>query len=482
MTKTLQAGRGNRARVVGAALVATALLGAACSSGGENSAPDADAGPDPGPRPADARVDPSTPAVPDAAPTTAPAWLAAEAAGAATTHEMSERSFDLAVPGLDQSAVARFDAGDALFRQSFRPDEGLGPDFNADACVSCHVRNGRQAVALHDGWIAFGPVVHVSLPGADADTAPFELPGYGTRLQTYALRGDAEAQVNLLWQVTTGTYPDGTPFELSAPVVSVVGREGMLPVGSELSLRIPPQVAGPGLLEFVPEADVVGAADPDDQDGDGISGKAQWVVDVAGARRLGRHGWKAENPDLIHQTAGAFAEDLGLGSGLAPVEGAVELADTDLDDVVFYLESLAVPAGRGTDDPEVVRGAVAFETVGCASCHAPTQRTQAPAIPDLDGLTLHPFTDLLLHDMGPGLADDRPVFAASGTEWRTAPLWGIGLLPVVNGHLSLLHDGRARSIEEAILWHGGEAQASVDAFMALDAADRAALIRFVESR
>lgn len=412
----------------------------------------------------------------------APTWLVERSAGNATTFEISDRSFDLPAPGLGPDAAERFAAGDTAFQTRFDSGTGLGPDFNADGCNACHVNNGRQRAPIGNGYVGIGPVVHVSTPGAGEGEAPFALPGYGTRLQTYATAGDAEAQINVLWETLEASYPDGTPIELRRPVVSIVGREGMLPVDAQISLRIPPQVAGPGLLDLVPEADIVAAADPDDADGDGISGEVQWVPVTDGTVQVGRHGWKAENVDLLHQSASALAEDIGVGTALTPIDGEIEFGDDELAALAFYIEALALPAGRDVDDPTVARGAAMFDSVGCASCHTPQLRTGSDGTPELADLVIHPFTDLLLHDLGAGLADDRPVYGASGTEWRTAPLWGIGLLDMVNGHVSLLHDGRARSIEEAILWHGGEAQAVTDAFMALDAADRAALIRFVESR
>lgn len=412
----------------------------------------------------------------------APPWLVERAGDATTTFEVSDRSYNLSARNIGLTARIRFADGDETFEEFFVADTGLGPDFNADGCNACHVNNGRQHAPIGSGYVGIGPVVHVSAPGAGEREAPFDLPGYGNRLQTYATAGEAEAQVSVLWETVEAAYPDGTLVELRRPVVSIVGREGMLPVDAQTSLRIPPQVAGPGLLEFVPEADIVAAADPDDADRDGISGRVQWVPDDDGTPRVGRHGWKAEHFDLLHQSAGALAHDIGISTSLNPVGTQIEVGDEELADLAFYVEALAVPAGRDVGDPEVIRGANLFATIGCMSCHTPRQRTGETNTPELDDLVIYPFTDLLLHDLGPGLSDDRPVYGASGSEWRTAPLWGIGLLETVNGHVSLLHDGRARSIEEAILWHGGEAQTVTDAFRELDTADRAALVRFVESR
>jgi CxxC motif-containing protein (DUF1111 family) len=412
----------------------------------------------------------------------APSWLIERAGDATTTFEVSERSYNLSARNVGLTARIRFAGGDEIFEAVFTPASGLGPDFNGDGCTACHVNNGRQGAPLDGAYLGIGPVVHVSQAGASEFEAPFALPGYGTRLQTYAVDGGPEAQINILWEYEEGEYPDGTSYQLRRPIVSVVGREGMLPAGTELSLRIPPQVAGPGLLEFVPKADIVAAADPGDADGDGISGEVQWILDADGARRIGRHGWKAESVDLIHQSAGALAEDIGISTSLDPDGDGIELNDEDLADLAFYVEALAIPAGRNVDDPTVIAGANLFASIGCTRCHTPEQRTGKTNTPELDDLVIYPFTDLLLHDMGPGLADGRPVYAASGSEWRTAPLWGVGLLDEVNGHQSLLHDGRARSVEEAILWHGGEAQRVTDAFKTLTGEQRAAIIAFVESR
>ena len=459
-------------RRLGVPLIVAALFGAACGGGdAEPTAPDLDLEVD-GVTTTEAYVAPDPAAG-------APDWLIERAGDATTTFEVSERSYNLSARNVGLPARIRFADGDEIFEEFFDPDNGLGPDFNANSCISCHVNNGRQQFPVDNGYVGIGPVVHVSLAGAAEDEPPLGLPGYGTRLQTYTADGsDAEAQVNVLWETIEGVYPDGTPYELRRPTVSIVGREGMLPADAQISLRIPPQVAGPGLLEYVPAEDILAAADPDDADGDGISGEVAYVVDG----RIGRHGWKAENPDLVHQSAGALAEDIGIGTNLVPVNGEVEITDEQLADLAFYVEALAIPAGRDVTDPEVVRGANLFTSIGCADCHTPTQRTGITKYAELNDLVIVPFTDLLLHDMGPGLDDGRSVYNASGTEWRTAPLWGIGLLETVNGHVSLLHDGRARSIEEAILWHGGEAQHVTDRFMALDADDRAALIRFVKSR
>jgi CxxC motif-containing protein (DUF1111 family) len=254
-------------------------------------------------------------------------------------------------------------------------------------------------------------------------------------------------------------------------------------------------VFGLGLLEAIPEATILALADEGDQDGDGISGKANYVWDVQkNGLSLGRFGWKANQPTLIQQVASAYHDDMGITTSLLPRENSdgqsqydgrgddPELSDEILDVVTFYVQTLAVPARRDLDDPLVQRGEQLFDNARCSACHIPTLQTGTLSdVPEVSNQTIQPFTDLLLHDMGPGLADNRPDFLATGSEWRTPPLWGIGLVKVVNGHTNFLHDGRARGLLEAILWHGGEAEQSREAVQEMSTNDRDALIAFLES-
>jgi CxxC motif-containing protein (DUF1111 family) len=263
----------------------------------------------------------------------------------------------------------------------------------------------------------------------------------------------------------------------------------------KLSPRVAPPVFGRGLLEAVPDDVLLALADPNDGDGDGISGKANLVWDaVRQAVAVGRFGLKAGNSTLLQQTAGAYVQDMGVTNSVFSEESSAgqpqadglddepELPDTQLDAATFYVQTLAVPARRDIDDPHVLRGKELFLEAGCASCHVPRLETRDhTGIAAVSHQVIWPYTDLLLHDMGEGLADGRREFEASGREWRTPPLWGIGLSTVVNGHSLLLHDGRARGFFEAILWHGGEAEAAREAVRAMDATDRAALVRFLES-
>jgi CxxC motif-containing protein (DUF1111 family) len=296
-------------------------------------------------------------------------------------------------------------------------------------------------------------------------------------------------------QSVRGSYSDGTPYELQRPTYGLLEMSQGDPGTIRVSPRVAPQMIGMGLLEAIPEADIRAAADPDDVDGDGVSGRANTVWSAGiGEAALGRFGWKANVASMTDQVAGAFAGDLGITTSLhpnvkctdgsvsclaAPSGGAPELDDDRLGHVVFYSRTLSVPAQRDVKVREVREGAEAFIDTGCVACHTPVHTTGPSQIAALANQTIRPYTDLLLHDMGEGLADGRPDFLASGTEWRTPPLWGIGLFGAINGHTRYLHDGRARNLEEAILWHGGEAQAARDAFAALDANTRAAMLRFL---
>ncbi|MDZ7851277.1 MAG: di-heme oxidoredictase family protein [Halomonas sp.] len=254
---------------------------------------------------------------------------------------------------------------------------------------------------------------------------------------------------------------------------------------------------GLGLLEAIPAERITERADPEDRDGDGISGRINRVWDEErGETVMGRFGWKAGQPSVEQQNLRAFADDMGLTSSLFPHTdcmpsqdcavlphgGSPEVSDEIADFVAFYASSLAVPKRRQMEDPRVVAGAETFNTLGCAACHTPRQRTAADAArPELADQTLWPYSDLLLHDMGEGLADGRPEFEATGREWRTPPLWGIGLAQKVNPQAGFLHDGRARTLEEAILWHGGEAGPAAAGYRALSTSSRHDLLRFLES-
>ncbi len=301
-----------------------------------------------------------------------------------------------------------------------------------------------------------------------------------------------------------GAYADGTPYVLRAPTYTIESPAfGDLGDDVMVSPRLAPQVIGMGLLEAIPEASILANVDPDDTDADGVSGRPNRVVDPETEEtELGRFGWKANAPTVRAQAAGAFNGDMGITSSLLPDEsctaeqtacvrapgggagGEPEIPDDRLGSVVFYTRTLAVPASRDAGDERVQQGAESFVAMGCAACHVDTFTTGSIDVVGVEALsdqTIHPYTDLLLHDMGGGLADGRPDFEATGSEWRTPPLWGLGLIDDVNGERFLLHDGRARTIAEAILWHGGEGTAAMEAFRTADAATRDALVDFLEA-
>jgi CxxC motif-containing protein (DUF1111 family) len=418
-----------------------------------------------------------------------------------------------------------FKLGNALFRKlwvsapaSTKTSDGLGPLFNARSCQGCHVKDGRGRPP-EGNWPADDAVsmfLRLSIPPqSDADRAllaghranVIPEPTYGGQLQSFALPGFAiEGRMHITYEDVPVTLGDGAVVLLRKPSYSVTDPGyGPLHPDVMLSPRVAPPMIGLGLLEAVDEADILALADPDDRDVDGISGRANRVWSLAqGEARLGRFGWKAGNPTIAQQSAEAFAGDIGIGSSLVPrpagdctaqqtaclaaPDGApntspgIEIADNLLALVTFYAQNLAVPPRRKADDAEVLSGRDIFHSIGCASCHHPSHRTsEAAGHPHLAGQTIWPYTDLLLHDMGEGLADGRPEGLADGREWRTAPLWGIGLTEIVSGHTYLMHDGRARNLTEAILWHGGEAQSARDGFAALSKEEREALIAFVRT-
>jgi CxxC motif-containing protein (DUF1111 family) len=343
-------------------------------------------------------------------------------------------------------------------------------------------------------------LVRISLPGTDEHGGPRPHPAYGTQLNERAIPGvPAEASTRVTWKTIAGKFADGTAYELRQPSYAFTSLN-FGPLGDDIliSPRVAPAVFGLGLLDAVPDETYRSLADPDDADGDGISGRVNMVWDDINQRMsLGLYGWKANQPSIRQQNAAAANGDIGITSSIYPQQNVgqgqthaaaayaskePELSDAFLDKLTFYIQSLAPPARRNVNDAVVIRGERLFADMGCASCHVPTLKTgDYPDVPELGGQTIRPYTDMLLHDMGEGLADGRPDYAATGTEWRTPPLWGLGLIETVNRHTFLLHDGRARNVTEAILWHGGEAEASREKFRSLPAADRDAVVKFLNS-
>jgi CxxC motif-containing protein (DUF1111 family) len=425
-------------------------------------------------------------------------------------------AFSLPLEGLSADGASRFDEGTVLFDEDWvvapsaaAPDrDGLGPTANATSCASCHHGHGKGVVPADVMDPRAGLVIRLSVPGVTPTGAPVPEPTYGDQLQD---RGSGwaphEGRVLVTPTDEEGSFADGTGFRLQRPTYTIGDLQfGDLAAGTMISPRVAPSVIGLGLLEAVPSAEVLAGADPDDADGDGISGRPNLVWDqAAGALALGRFGWKAGQPSVGQATTAALHDDLGITSPARPTQncpapqvecssapsgapgaGGTGAARTEADadaveTLTFYTRTLAVPVRRDLDDRAVGRGGAVFCDLGCASCHRPSWTTGADAEPALAGRTIEPYTDLLLHDLGEGLADGRPEFGADGREWRTAPLWGIGLVRAVTPDAGFLHDGRARTLEEAILWHGGEAGPARERYRQLPAGERAALLAFLGS-
>ncbi len=431
---------------------------------------------------------------------------AALTGGATTVFDEGRGAFGFAASNLRPEHRPAFFVGNSLFNEnwvaapsSLATRDGLGPLYNVRSCSGCHFKDGRGRPP-EAGQPMRSMLLRVSLPGAGPHGAPRPDPIYGDQIQGDAIPGvTREADVLVDYDDVAVTLGDGERVTLRRPRYRLASAGyGAIDPRLRTSARVAPAMIGLGLLEAIPQVTLAALADPDDRDRDGISGRANVVWDArAGRAATGRFGWKAEQPTVEQQVAAAFLGDMGITSSLFPREnhtareracarrpsgGAREIDDDLLRQVALYARTLAVPARRKLDDARVRRGEASFVGAGCARCHVAELHTGPVSdLPELGGQTIHPFSDLLLHDLGDGLADGRPTFAASGHEWRTPPLWGLGLVVTVNGHDRLLHDGRARGVTEAVLWHGGEAQSARDAFARLPRAARAELVAFVES-
>ena len=429
-----------------------------------------------------------------------------------------------ATPTLDAKQAELFALGYQMFsnRWAFfwfeNAEFGRGPTSNAQSCTTCHLNNGRGvahatphnvipgidgAVRDHHITVPVEPapnmVIRISLKGHDVHGGPLPHPDYGDQLQIFGVKGvvPAEAQFRIEWREQTSTLADGEQVSLRSPLITIT-ELAYSPLGEDamITARLAPPLVGIGLIEAIPEETIVALAGRESVAG--IRGKVNRVWDESqGKTVLGRFGLKANHGSLREQVAIAFLNDIGLSSPIYPdqncppvqksckeqmVAGKPEITKRRLDATELYLRSLTVPARRRAEDPQVRRGEALFTQAHCSICHVPELQTGASAsLPPLARQTIRPYTDLLLHDMGDGLADGRPDFLAGANEWRTPPLWGIGLSETVNGANAFLHDGRARNFVEAIMWHGGEAEASREAFRTLPREDRAALLTFLNS-
>jgi CxxC motif-containing protein (DUF1111 family) len=404
--------------------------------------------------------------------------------GDTTIDDRSDAPYRQPAANLDAQGRFRFQAGRSPFDFVWEVPK-LGPLFNNAACLGCHLGNGRGRSRIGGGEPVSEALVRVSL-GEGATEVPggaVPVPGYGTQLQDHATVGLPEVRVTLTWIETTLALGDGALVDLREPRIDVrTPMDEPMPAGTQFSYRIGPSLIGLGLLEAIAESDLRALADPDDADGDGISGRLNMVWDpLQQASVVGRFGWKANTSTLRVQVGAAFVNDMGLTSKVFedPL-GDRDVSDEQLDDTVFFTSTIAVPAAAPRSD-DAWRGRILFDDFGCASCHVPTLVTGDHELAAVAHQRIHPYTDLLLHDMGDRLTDARADFLASGVEWRTPPLWGIGLAKLVSKDVSFMHDGRARTLIEAILWHGGEGMAAREAFRTASNEDRAALIAFLDT-
>ncbi len=503
----------------------------------------------------------------------------------------SGHAFSTPAKNLDEKALDKHLAGDADFETaftrapnpSFKDFEGVGPVMNHTNCDACHQRDGRANLPLllnkdgsltettgvvhnKDGYYKLGNsgvFLRISVENDKTNKAkkseencwgaPVAVPNFSDQLFQRSVSGFVnngpgvgQADVWMKYQTQTITYPDGRKVDLSKPQFFVdnpyddpddpdeynpkVGSTSELfKAGVKMGPRIGLPVFGLGLVGAIKNADILDQADPDDKDGDGISGKPNWVCDkekfdackktgnckTNPPISLGKYGWKANTPTAAHQGLGALRGDMGVTNPLFPkesiagtdlmagyksanpeyddykktAEGKIEADMRFAQDVIFYTETLHVPGRRNIDHPDVRAGAKTFESIGCAKCHTPSYVTGEEKsfsmggknIPSVENQVIYPFSDMLLHDMGEGLADGRKDFDANGNEWKTRQLWGIGMTQRVNPGAGFLHDGRAKTLEEAILWHGGESKKIKNDFMKLKKAERDQLIKFLNS-
>jgi CxxC motif-containing protein (DUF1111 family) len=441
----------------------------------------------------------------------------ARSGGAATVRKTDQNAFSLPSANLPPSRRVDFSVGNSFFRSPWviapsttTARDGLGPLFNTNACQGCHIKDGRGHPPPPDAPNAVSMLVRLSIPDTPQLAKLIEQVGvvpepvYGGQFQDMAVPGvTPEGKVRVEYTPVPIRFKDGTEVELRKPVLqfSQLGYGPMHP-DTRFSARVAPPMIGLGLLEAIPEEAILANAAAQAQNNKGINGRPNQVWDDAQQKTvMGRFGWKAGQPNLNQQNVHAFSGDMGLTTSLRPFDdctdaqtackqapngngpdGEPEVSDNILRLVLFYTRNLAVPARRGVNDADVIAGKNLFFQAGCDSCHTPKYTTVANAAePELANQVIRPYSDLLLHDMGDGLADNRTEFQASGRDWRTPPLWGIGLTQAVSGHTQFLHDGRARNLLEAVLWHGGEAQKAQQQVLSFNAEQRAALLAFLNS-
>jgi CxxC motif-containing protein (DUF1111 family) len=421
----------------------------------------------------------------------------------ATVFDNSINAYNNSIPGLSGVDLTNFIIGNSFNRNNWviapastTARDGLGPVYNSLSCSGCHTLDGRGKPPEF-GEPTESMVYRLSIEGFNEHNEPLGVPNYGDQLNHRAIpEVEPEGDVDIVYTEITGSYPDGTTYSLRKPTYTFQNPElnGVL-----FSPRVAPKMAGTGIFDAFSEASILANADPDDENQDGISGKPNYVWDYyANDYRIGRIGWKASQPSVKQQIAHAILNDIGITSSIFPEQnlwgnqivsyanlpngGTPEIPDSTLYKIYYYTSALAMPARRNYLDQTVLEGKKIFKEVGCIKCHVATMTTDIhPDVPQLSNQKVHIYSDLLLHDMGSLLADNRPDGQATGSEWRTAALWGIGVQEIVNGHTFLLNDGRARNIEEAILWHGGEASGAKNNFKNLPKEKREKLITFINS-
>lgn len=413
---------------------------------------------------------------------------------------LSIQAFSLPMKGLTKKEITDFMVGNSLFRSNWvmSPSsvtklQGLGPTFIARSCSSCHQNDGRSK-PNENGDTGVGLLFRISVTKDGKNF--YHDPIYGDQIQTNAIMiVKAEAETHVEYEIIKQKYDDGEEYALLKPKYKIKNlKYGEFDGQVVISPRVAPAIIGMGLIEAISEKDILKNSDPDDLNLDGISGRPNWI-NSNGKKILGRFGWKANQPTLKDQDAGALLGDMGITSKLHGQQNCtdvqidcvkahssgIEIDEADFNRLVFYTAVLGVPKSRIANKDIISKGEKLFQSTDCIKCHIPEYKTSKNSFKQFSNQRISPYSDFLLHDMGEDLADHRPDFEATGKEWKTPPLWGIGLTKVVNRHMRLLHDGRARGVEEAILWHGGEANQAREKFKKLSKEERKILTEFVES-
>jgi CxxC motif-containing protein (DUF1111 family) len=426
------------------------------------------------------------------------------AGGAGTIFDNSADAYIYPMANLSQEDQDKHTEADGTFEHKFsvdlatsgKPFSGLGPLFNHESCSGCHLRNGRAAPPT-SATDKSGLLIRLSEDGTDEHGGPKGLTGFGGQLQNFSGKPTIpiEANFTITYLSIQELFPDQEVVILKKPTYILGNKYMEMPANYKTSPRVASLMVGLGLLEAVSETTILDFVDEFDQNKDGISGRPNygWSPEY-NKMMLGRFGWKAAMPSLKEQSAGALNQDMGLTNPVfrsENCEGQTNCintgvkTDVDLEQLelfTFYCQTVAVPAPRNLKDSSVQRGKATFKKIGCDKCHRPSMKTgNLHPIAALNNQLIFPYTDMLLHDMGNDLSDGRQDFTATGNEWRTPPLWGIGLSLVVNNHIRLMHDGRADGYEEAILWHGGEGAKSKKEYKLLTKSQRVDLINFLKN-